>query len=58
MTKISGHILHFEGSGRRYLSENPYYHQLPKEKKGENAFESGVEISKFIFHVLQSYLRV
>ncbi len=57
MTKISGHILRFEGLGRRYLSENPYYQQISGEKKGENAPESGVEISKLVFHVLQSYLR-
>ncbi len=57
VTKISGHILHFEGLGRRYLSENPYYQQLTGEKKGGNAFESSVAISKFVFHVLQLYLR-
>ncbi len=59
MAKISGHILHFEGPGKRYLSENPYYQQLSREKKGgnHNALESGVEISKSVFHVLQSHVR-
>ncbi len=55
--KIYGHILHFESPGRRYLSENSYYQQLSGVKKCENASESGVEISKFVFHILQSYLR-
>ncbi len=36
MAKISGHIFHFEGPGKRYLSENPYYQQLSREKKGGN----------------------
>ncbi len=57
VTKILGHILHFEDPGRRYLSENPYCQQLSGEKKGGNAPGNGVEISKFVFHVLQSYLR-
>ncbi len=57
VTKISSHILHFEGPGRRYLSESSYYQQLSREKKGGNAPECGVEISKFVFHILQSYLR-
>ncbi len=34
VTKISGHIFHFEGPGRKYLSENAYYQQLSEEKKG------------------------
>ncbi len=57
MTKISGQILHFEDPGMKYLSENPYYQQLYGEKKAREATESGVEISKFVFYVLQSYLR-
>ncbi len=57
VTNIQGHILHFEGNGRRYLSENPYYQQLSREKKDRNAPESGVKISKFVLHVLQSHLR-
>ncbi len=51
--KISGRVLYFEGSGRKYLNENSYC-QLSGEKTGGNAPESGVEISKFILHVLQS----
>ncbi len=56
VTKIPGYIHNFEVLGRRYLSENPYYQQLSGEKKAGNAPESGVQISKFIFYVLQSYL--
>ncbi len=56
MTKISGQILHFEDPRKKYLSEIPYY-QLYGEKKAGEAPESDVEISKFVFHVLQSYLR-
>ncbi len=52
VTKISGHIHRFEGPGRRYLSENPYYQQLSGEKKDGNAPESGVQISQFVFHIL------
>ncbi len=47
----------FEVPGRKYLNENPYYQQLSGEKKNGNASESGVELSKFVFHILQSYLR-
>ncbi len=50
-------LLHFEGLGRRYLSEDPYYQQLSGEKKGGNAPESGVDISKLLFQVLKLYLR-
>ncbi len=57
VTKVSGHILNFEGTGRRYLSEKPHHQQLSGEKKCGNAPDGGVEISKFVFHVLQSYLR-
>ncbi len=57
VTKMSGHILYFEGSGRRYLSKNPYYQQLSGEKIRGNAPESGVEISKFVFYFLQFYRR-
>ncbi len=35
MTKISGHMFHFEDPGKRYLNENPYYQQLSGEKKTE-----------------------
>ncbi len=48
---------YFEGPGRRYLSENHDYQQLSGEKKGGNAPESDEEISKFVFYVLQSYLK-
>ncbi len=41
LNKISGHIFHFE-TKRRYLTENPYYQQLYREKKAGNAAESGV----------------
>ncbi len=58
VTKISGQILHFEGPGRKYLSENPNDQQLNGEKKAVNAPQSGVEISKFVFHVSQSFLKV
>ncbi len=44
MTKISGHIFNCEGLGRRYLSDNPYYQQLYREKKARNAADSGVKI--------------
>ncbi len=47
MTKILGHLLHFDGLGKRYLSENPNYRQVSTEKKDGNAPESGVEISNF-----------
>ncbi len=57
VTKISGHIFHIEGPGKKYLSKNPYYQQLSGEKMDGNAPESGVEISKFVFYVLQSYWR-
>ncbi len=52
LTKILGQIFHFE-TERRYLSKNLYHQQFSGEKMGGNAPESGVEISKFVFYVLQ-----
>ncbi len=57
LTEISGHVLHFEGPGRKNLSKNPYYQQFSGERMSENAPESGVEISKFVFYILRSYCR-
>ncbi len=41
----------------RIVYSGLHYQQLSGEKKGGNVSESGVEISKFVFHILQSYLR-